>query len=217
MNTFAQYWPILLTVGAGFAAVSKFYLDWLKIRELQYKLSEQKEKEKQSSSPIHRPTSEEIEKYGRPSKSALSRPLPITSTVLSLFLVAVISSSFLFYQYQDIVSSSPSKTIEHQNSEKLRNKKLVFRSIGTSQGQEYWLTDGVVKFREEIQRNGNPLSLDGESPELLEFRNLGGNHFEALFRFNKNKATLKVTFLFVRGPKKYWFVVSDMESVDEKA
>ncbi|WP_086930656.1 hypothetical protein [Agarilytica rhodophyticola] len=59
-----QFWPIILSAFGGIVAISKFYLDWLRIKEPKLKLAEAKKNNDRDSQSIVIATTEEIEKYG---------------------------------------------------------------------------------------------------------------------------------------------------------
>lgn len=64
LTVIGQYWQIILGIAAAIGAVTKFWQDALKIKELNLKIQELRASIAERASPIQRATPEDIERYG---------------------------------------------------------------------------------------------------------------------------------------------------------
>ncbi len=84
VEIFQEFWPTIISICGLIAAITKFYIDWLKIKELRIKIKTSKEKK---SSSIVAPTEEELKIF--------SRRFENSRRFVSLFLVFGISVTVL--------------------------------------------------------------------------------------------------------------------------
>lgn len=94
-----QYWPYVLLIAGVIGAVTKFYLDWVKIKEARTKIIEAEIKTrdlqfqlKEKESRIYQPTTEEIEHYS----SSPVKPYPTDYARLKTKLMSQMSGIVIF-------------------------------------------------------------------------------------------------------------------------
>ena len=226
-----QYWSIVLTVFGGIVAVSKFYLDWLKIRELRYKLSEAESKKKRESSPIISPTEEEIRKYGV--KEFIRNSTG--SSVLSIVIVSFISFSIYQsnqtpYQLNKVIYEK--KLFVEPEVRMLKDEIAVLQyklktlaelvgelelfeinALGTEKGIEFWSKASKDDFLSLFETHKNHILLGNRHFNLDEFETLDSYHYRAVYSQEVSGLVVEAKYLLVRGPQKSWFMVESVKSL----
>lgn len=210
MENFSQFWPIAVTVVTGIVAISKFYLDWLRIRELRLKIEQLEDKK--NNSLIYTPTSEEIRIYSK----SLSKSGPVTNVLISVMMVSVISFSIFDYSVKVEMESTEKLDlykieIEYLNRKLEMYENVSVKSVGTNYGFGEWGGAVENKFRGELSSAAGAVVVGGINANLVSFSKKTGNHFNALFSVEELSLQIEIEYLLVRGPHKSWFLVSDME------
>ena len=91
LTRLASVWPAILTVAAVVAGITSYWIQVLKIRELNHKIWELQQKRSKEEQLVHIPTDDEISRYG---KRLLNTSL--ISSLLFLFLSGLAISGLLF-------------------------------------------------------------------------------------------------------------------------
>lgn len=97
LSLLASYWPVLLGAAAVVSALAKFYLDLLDIRKKHAEVAKLLADMRAQQALIHRPTPDEIDRYG-----SLTRVVPTRPSLTPLVLAIVcIGLGFVALVFQD--------------------------------------------------------------------------------------------------------------------
>ena len=101
----------------------------------------------------------------------------------------------------------------HSSLTKIKQEKpsVSLNAIRTERGHSYWQKARKQEFEAILDSTGSFFTIDDRTPSLELFRPTSGTHYQAKFVFPDMDMRILVTYLLVRGPDNYWFVVTKIE------
>ncbi len=120
VSALVSYWPIVLTLAGVVGACSKFWLDWLKIREGRLRIRELESRVKKQESLVQTPTPTEVLRFGRKPARRSHFILP------SLLVGVVITAATVGYarRMREAASEVDDLTVQHTRADAAHRKAL---------------------------------------------------------------------------------------------
>ena len=114
LQRIVDFWPIVVMVAGGVGGLAVFYLNLLRIRELQGKLQEKKKNAEKNGTPIYLPTTAEITKYSEQPVKALKRAR-YTNFIIIILSVILIPSLYIYHSRIHYQPAAPQAQLVIQN------------------------------------------------------------------------------------------------------
>lgn len=229
---FSEYWTQVLTVTGFIGAITKFYIDWLRIRELRFKVKEAETKKLQDESTIIIPDLNEIRKYG------FKNFIKESSKTNLLFFIIFFGISFGLYRtnssheldrraFNNSAGAATSRIHELLEEIELLRKLLPEESpirLGETEIQAFKIESGRRRpwgwyydedeISEFIKTNAQPIATDGRELELIEIRTHNYNEFVATFSSINDNSIHTFVYLFEEIRSDSYVIVIPIDSED---
>lgn len=161
-----SYWPVLLGAAAVVSGITKFYIDLLDIQKKQAETAKLLAELRAQQPLVHRPTPEEIERYGRISRVVPTRP-SLTPFILALLCLGlgIVAQNF---QSQAIRFQSQASHLQAQVSQ----QKYLDAQVHALENEAAQLRGEVALLRKRNRELEETLAATDRPQRILVEENL---------------------------------------------